>query len=111
LGFGQTSERPHKTKGGHEMPGISISIFIGAVGAILRYAVTATAEGFNLHAAGMILMLVGAAGVLLSLLFWTSFSPFARRTQTTNSRRVETSTEDGHESGRVVSETHDRSGA
>lgn len=92
------------------MPGIGISIFIGAVGAILRYAVTTTAQGVNLDMAGVILMVVGGAGVLLSLLFWTSFSPFGRQSRTTESRRVETKTEDGHESGRVVSETHDRSG-
>jgi hypothetical protein len=91
------------------MPGIGISIFIGAVGAIMRYAVTATAQGFNIHTGGVILMFVGAAGVLLSLLFWTSFSPWARRGQTVDSRRVETRTDDGHESGRVVSETHERS--
>ena len=70
------------------MPGIAISIFIGAVGAVMRYAVTATAEGFDLHMAGVILMFVGAAGVLLSLLFWTSFSPWGRRGQTDDGRRV-----------------------
>jgi hypothetical protein len=91
------------------MPGIGISIFIGAVGAILRYAVTATAEGFNIHTGGVILMVVGAVGVLLSLVFWTSLSPLAGR-RASSSRRVETTTQDGHESGRVVSETHDRTG-
>ena len=93
------------------MPGIGISVFIGAVGAILRYAITATTEGVDLQTAGVILMFVGVAGMLLSLLFWTSFSPWGRGNRSTNSRRVETTTEDGHESGRIVSETHDRSGA
>ena len=91
------------------MPGIGISVFIGAVGAIMRYAVTATAQGFNIHTGGVILMFVGAAGVLLSLLFWTSLSPWARRGQTADSRSVETRTDNGQESGRVVSETHERS--
>ena len=90
------------------MPGIGISIFIGAVGAIMRYAVTATAQGFNIHTGGVILMFVGAAGVLLSLIFWTSFSPW-RRGQSADSRRVETTTENGQVSGRVVSETRERS--
>ena len=93
------------------MPGIGISVFIGAVGAILRYAITTTTAGIDLHTAGVILMLVGVVGVLLSLLFWTSFSPWGRANRSTNSRRVETTTQDGHESGRVVSETHDRSDA
>ena len=84
------------------MPGIAISIFIGAVGAILRYAVTATTQGFDLHTGGVILMFVGGVGVLLSLLFWTSFSPFARGRSTD---RVETRTDDGHVSERVVTET------
>jgi hypothetical protein len=78
------------------MPGIGISIFIGAVGAIMRYALTVTAEGFNLHTAGVILMFVGAAGVLLSLLFWTSFSPWGRRDETGDGRRVVTRTETSH---------------
>ena len=74
------------------MPGIGISVFIVAIGAILRYAITASAEGINLNTAGVILMFVGAAGILLSLLFWTSVSPFGRG-RTTNGRRV-TTTED-----------------
>jgi uncharacterized protein DUF6458 len=53
--------------------GIGTSIFLFAVGAILRFAVTVTTQGFNLHAIGVILMVVGAIGVLLSLLFWSSW--------------------------------------
>jgi hypothetical protein len=93
------------------MPGIGVSVFIGAVGAILRYAVTATAQGFNIHTTGVILMFVAGVGILLSLLFWTSVSPWARGNRASNSRRVETTSVDGVESARVVSETHDRSGA
>lgn len=89
------------------MPGIGISIFIGAVGAILRYAVTATSQGFNIHTGGVILMVVGAVGVLLSVVFWTSLSPFGRRSET-SSRREITTTEDGHEFDTVVRQTHDR---
>lgn len=53
--------------------GIGTSIFLFAVGAILRFAVTVTAEGFNIHTIGVILMIVGAVGVLLSLMFWSSW--------------------------------------
>jgi hypothetical protein len=38
-----------------------------AVGAILRYAVTETVEGINLHTAGLVLMIVGALGLVLGL--------------------------------------------
>lgn len=45
------------------------SIFLIAVGAILRYAVTASASGVSLPTVGLILMIVGAAGVVFSLLY------------------------------------------
>lgn len=48
---------------------LGTSIFLIAVGAILRYAVTATTSGINLHTVGLILMIVGVAGLVLSL-FW-----------------------------------------
>ena len=59
--------------------GIGVSIFLLAVGAILTFAVNASASGFNLHTVGIILMLAGALGVLLTLVFWSSFSPWSRR--------------------------------
>lgn len=47
---------------------IGFSIFLIALGAILTFAVNASAEGFNINTAGWILMLAGALGVVLSLL-------------------------------------------
>jgi hypothetical protein len=44
------------------------SIFLIAVGAILYWAVTFTVTGVNLHMVGFILMVVGFAGLLLSLI-------------------------------------------
>jgi hypothetical protein len=55
------------------------SLFLIAVGAILTYAVTATAQGINLHTVGIILMIVGAVGALFSLIFWNSWGGFHRR--------------------------------
>ena len=88
--------------------GIGISILVGAVGAILRYAVTAPTNqhGFNIHTGGVILMIAGGIGLLLSILFFSSFAPFGRRDQS-SSRREEVVTQDGHQQGRVVSETRD----
>ena len=88
--------------------GIGISIFVGAVGAILRYAVTApiNQHGFNIHTGGVILMVVGGLGLLLSVLFWSRFAPFGRRSESTT-RSEELITQDGHEKGRVVLETRD----
>jgi hypothetical protein len=50
--------------------GLGTSIVLIAVGAILRFAVTITTTGFNLHTIGVILMIVGAVGLVLSLAFW-----------------------------------------
>jgi hypothetical protein len=56
--------------------GIGVSVFLLALGAILTFAVSVTTEGIDLNTVGIILMIVGAIGLLLSLLFWSSFSPY-----------------------------------
>lgn len=43
------------------------SVFLIAVGAILAFAVSVDAEGFNLNTIGWILMGAGALGVVLTL--------------------------------------------
>jgi uncharacterized protein DUF6458 len=53
---------------------VGTSLFLIALGAILRFAVTASAKGFNVHTAGVILMLIGAAGLILSLAWMTTWS-------------------------------------
>ncbi len=58
--------------------GYGVSIILLAVGAILDFAVTAKADGVDLQTVGVILMIVGAIGLLFSLLFWSSFSPYRR---------------------------------
>jgi hypothetical protein len=57
-----------------------------AVGAILRYAVTATVEGVSLTTVGLILMIVGIVGLVLGLflLVWTP-----RRTNVARGRAAE----------------------
>jgi hypothetical protein len=54
---------------------LGTSIFLIAVGAILRYAVTATVSGISLHTVGLILIIVGIAGLVLSLLYMFAWSP------------------------------------
>jgi hypothetical protein len=66
--------------------GIGTSLVIFAVGAVLRFAVSVTTTGFNVHAVGIILMIVGGIGFLLSLAFWSSWGGgfgTTRRRQTT----------------------------
>ena len=54
---------------------LGASLFLLVVGAVLTFAVDVTTSGFNLNTVGIILMVAGALGVILSLLFWSSFSP------------------------------------
>jgi len=56
--------------------GLSTSIVVIAVGAILRFAVTVTTTGVDLHTIGVILMVVGALGLILSLVFWSAWGGF-----------------------------------
>lgn len=49
---------------------IGSSIFLIAVGAILRWAVSWDVSGFNVQLAGLIIFLVGILGLLLSLVLW-----------------------------------------
>ncbi len=49
------------------MPGIGTSLFLVAAGAILRYAVTITVAGVEVTTVGLILMIVGVVGLLISL--------------------------------------------
>jgi hypothetical protein len=55
--------------------GLVASIIVFAVGAILDFAVTTSPDqhGFNLNTIGIILMVVGAVGALLSLIGMASY--------------------------------------
>ena len=48
---------------------IGTSIFVIALGAILRYAVNDSIEGIDLEIVGLILMIAGAVGLVIGL-FW-----------------------------------------
>jgi hypothetical protein len=53
-----------------------ISLVLIAVGAILTWAVNYQTSGVDINAVGVILMVVGAIGLVFSLLFLASFAPF-----------------------------------
>ena len=58
--------------------GIGFSLFLFVVGATLTFAVDVNTSGFSINTVGIILMVAGALGLVLSLLFWSSFSPYRR---------------------------------
>jgi len=59
---------------------IGASLFLIAVGAILYFAVTATLAGIDIQIVGLILMIVGVLGFVLSLVF-------GRQSESTATRR------------------------
>jgi hypothetical protein len=66
--------------------GLGVGIFLIAIGAILAFAVNATTSGVDIHTVGWILMGVGLASVLLSMLFWSTWAGpgyFTRTRRTT----------------------------
>ena len=62
--------------------GLGASLFLIAVGAILTWAIEFETSGIDLNVVGLILMIVGVIGLLMSLLFWSSFAPFRREERT-----------------------------
>ena len=56
--------------------GIAVSILLIAVGAVLTWGVTAEAEGLDVNAIGVILMIVGLLGLVISMIFWSSWGGF-----------------------------------
>ena len=54
--------------------GLGVGIFLTALGAILAFAVSADVSGVDINTVGWILLIVGIAGIVLSLIFWSSWA-------------------------------------
>ncbi|MCW3032607.1 MAG: hypothetical protein JWM60_952 [Solirubrobacterales bacterium] len=54
---------------------LGTSIFLIAVGAILRYAVTASVSGISITTVGLILIIVGVIGLVLSIIYMFAWAP------------------------------------
>ena len=61
---------------------LGASLVIFAIGAILKWGITASANGIDLDAVGVILMLIGVIGALVSMAFLYSWSPMPYRRRT-----------------------------
>ena len=71
------------TRAGHgddSAMGIGTSLFLIAVGAILYFAVNATISGLEIATIGLILMIIGVVGLVISLVFLNSARRDAGRT-------------------------------
>jgi hypothetical protein len=65
-----------------QIVGIGASVILMAVGAVMTFALEVEASGIDLDTVGIILMLAGAVGLLLSLVFWRDGAPWAARDRT-----------------------------
>jgi hypothetical protein len=62
-----------------------VSLLLIAAGAILIWGITGELAGVNVDAIGVILLIVGAIGLLISMIFWSSWGgpgAFTRRRET-----------------------------
>jgi len=75
---------------------LGASLFLLAAGAILTFAIEVEAEGFNINTIGIILMVIGGIGLLLSLMWM-------QRSRAGSSSRTVVHEEEPRE-GRVVRE-------
>jgi hypothetical protein len=83
--------------------GVGTSIVVFAIGAILRWATTVHTTNFNIQTIGVILMIVGAVGFVVSLIFWASWGGFGSYGGRHSRRSVYRDTD-----GSIVEERHDR---
>src|SRR3954454_20570839 len=67
---------------------LGTSLFLIAVGAILRYAVSDSLEDIDIPTIGLILMIVGIVGMLISLFMMTLWDRDRRRDRVVEARRV-----------------------
>ena len=54
--------------------GVGASLILIAVGAVLAWAVNVTTSGFNVNTIGYILLSVGIIGLILSMIFWSTWA-------------------------------------
>ena len=68
--------------------GIGVSVFLLAIGAILTFAVEAEVSGLDISVVGVILMIAGAIGLLLTMLVFGRRDTVGHDTVVTRERDV-----------------------
>lgn len=71
---------PPADRGKHLSVALGTALFLIAVGAVLRFAINASTHGVNIHTIGVILMIVGGVGLIISLFWMTVWADRRRRT-------------------------------
>ena len=70
---------PAEPAGYHQGMALGTSLFLIAVGAIMRFAISDSLEGVDIPTIGLILMIVGIIGLLISLFTMTLWDRDRRR--------------------------------
>jgi hypothetical protein len=63
--------------------GLGVSLFLVAAGAIIVWGVTGDIAGLDKNAIGVILMVIGIVGFVLSMIFWSSWGGMGGRRRAT----------------------------
>jgi hypothetical protein len=63
--------------------GLGASLFLIAGGAILIWGVTGEVAGLDVDAIGAILMVIGIIGLILSMIFWSTWGGLGGRRRAT----------------------------
>ena len=63
--------------------GVGASLFLITLGLILWLAVTATVQGIDINLVGLILVIVGGIGLLMSIVFWSTWGGVGGTRRTT----------------------------
>lgn len=63
--------------------GLGVSLLLIAVGAILIWGLQSDVAGISEDAIGVILIVIGALGIILSMLFWSSWGGMGGRRRST----------------------------
>jgi hypothetical protein len=69
--------------------GTAASLLMIAAGAIMVWAVNTTVSGLSIHTVGVILIVVGAVGLVLSIIFWSSWGGAGARREGSSTTVVE----------------------
>ena len=59
--------------------GLGVSLFLVAAGAIIVWGVTGDIAGLDKNAIGVILMVIGIIGFVMSIIFWSTWGGFGGR--------------------------------
>jgi hypothetical protein len=63
--------------------GLGVSLLLIAVGAILVWGLQSDVAGISEDAIGVILIVIGALGLILSMMFWSSWGGMGGRRRST----------------------------